>query len=320
MVTRPAFTDDDRAQLVLVGSVAIAFIILSLVVVFNTVLFTNNLAARGAVEEVEDASEFQQQVDRELPELVKHVENGTDSNDKVVENVDENVTVYGDLLAESYADTSPQYVDVRFNKSSTVNGTRVVQEDGGTFVSADSDTDWHPVEDSDPRNVSDFIINVDTGPDYSSAVSYFNITLRSEGGSEQDITLEMYTTGSNELVLNQYQGNTLEKSCTESDPSGVVSVNVTNGSINGDGCTFDSMEQLTAPYSVSYDDSDKIEGNYSFIVNGTDYDGRSDYNTRNGDDPYANVILLEAGVDLDFESRSVTYESNQTVTVREGPQ
>ena len=319
MVTRPSLTEGDRAQLVLVGSVAIAFIIVSLVVVFNTVLFTNNLAARGSVEKVEDASGFQQQVERELPELIRHVENGTDSNSDLAGNVDDNVTgAYSELLAESYADTSPKYADVEFNATSTVNGTRVVQEDIGAFDSADSDSAWDPVD--DPRNISDFIIHIDTGPDYSGEVNHFNLTLGIEGGPEQDIILEMYTTGADELVVNQYQGTTLENSCTKDPSSGIATLNVMNGSVNGDDC-INSLDQLTAPYSVSYDYADKIDGNYSFVVNGTGYDTRSDYNGRNNaDDPYANNVVLEAGVDLYFESRTVTYESNQTVTVREGPQ
>ncbi|PSQ27080.1 hypothetical protein BRD03_08250 [Halobacteriales archaeon QS_9_68_17] len=315
MVTEPSLTDDDRAQLVLVGSVAIAFIVISLVVVFNTVLFTNNLAASGSVEEVEDASTFQQQVERETPELVRHVENGTGSNDELVGNVDENVTgAYSELLAESYADTSPKYADVRFNRSSTVNGTRVVQEDGGEFRNDTNATSWSPITSSDPRNISHFEANVSTSGLTDVGSLNYTIVLRGQG-AEDPVEIQIASDGST-LLLNQAQGSDVNICSMSGD---YVRVNVTNGSLPN-GCTFNSTNVLTGPYSMEFQNADRVSGNYSFVVNGTGYDSRPDYNVRNGDDPYANVIILKAGVDLTFESRTVTYESNQTVTVREGPQ
>jgi hypothetical protein len=316
MVTRPSLTEDDRAQLVLVGSVAIAFIIVSLVVVFNTVLFTNNLAARGSIEEVEDASGFQQQVERELPELIRHVENGTDSNSDLAGNVDDNVTgAYSELLAESYADTSPKYADVEFNASSTVNGTQVVQEDGGEFRNNTDATSWNPITSSDPRNISHFEANVSTNGLTDVGSLNYTIVLHGQDSTEDPVEIQIASDGST-LFLNQAQGSNVNI-CSMS--GSYVRVNVTNGSLPN-GCTFNSTNVLTGPYSMEFQNADRVSGNYSFIVNGTGYDSRSDYNARNGEDPYANVIVLKAGVDLYFESRTVTYESNQTVTVRGGPQ
>lgn len=316
MVTRPSLTDDDRAQLLLVGSVAIAFIIISLVVVFNTVLFTNNLAARGSVEEVEGASEFQKQVERELPELIRHVESGTGSNSDLPRHVNDNVTgTYSELLAESYADTSPKYADVEFNASSTVYGTRVVQEDGGEFRNETDATSWTPITTSDPRNISHFEANVSTNGLTDIGTLNYTIVLRGQDSTEDPVEIQIASDGST-LVLNQAQGSDVNI-CTMSGD--YVRVNVTNGTLPN-GCTFNSTNVLTGPYSMEFQNADRVNGNYSFVVNGTGYDSRSDYNSRNGEDPYANEILLKAGVDLYFESRTVTYESNQTVTVREGPQ
>ena len=333
MVTGTNLSDDQRAQLVLVGSVAIAFIIISLVVVFNTVLFTNNLAARGSVEEVEDASTFQQQVEREVPELVRHVENGTDSNGALGGNVDDNVTVaYSELLAESYADTSPKYADVEFNASSTVDGTRVVHDDGGQFRNATSDTTWDPIDSDDPRNVSGFEAEINVSSDelldLTGGLSgdNFTVVIESEGATGEDPVYIGFVSEGDTLIINQSRTGAIEQNlCVidSTDYSGNhATVNITNGSSPDDpSCQFDSTNVLTGPYSIRFENGQNVAGNYTFLVNGTiDAAANSNYNGRNGADPYANHVILEAGVDLYFESRTVTYESNQTVTIREGPQ
>ena len=40
---------------------------------------------------------------------------------------------------------------------------------------------------------------------------------------------------------------------------------------------------------------------------------------RDGASPSATQLVLDANVDLTYETETVSYESNQTVTVREGP-
>jgi hypothetical protein len=314
----------DRAQLVLVGSIAVAFIIIGLVVVFNTVLFTDNLAARGSVEEVEGASELQQQVDQEAPELVRHVENGTETNNVLHDNVDENVsTTYNRLLAETYADTSTVYVNVTYNASASTNGTRVVQDDGTSFNDTAGNTEWDPIQPSSPRNVSQFEMNVTTGEllDIGVVGDNFTVILRSETASEDPVHIQL-SEDSGALVLNQTRGNgTTENLCTIAGDH--VRLNITDGSSPDDAtCSYDSTNVLSGPYSMELKNADEIEGNYSFLVNGT-IDASADlrYEGRNGPGmPYVNHVLLDAGIELYYQSRTVTYESNQTVTVREAPQ
>ncbi|WP_323192318.1 hypothetical protein [Halostella sp. PRR32] len=313
----------DRAQLILVGSIALAFIIIGLVVVFNTVLFTDNLAAQGSVGEIENAQEFQQQVERDMPELVRHVENGTDSNTAFSGNVDGNVsTTYNRLLAETYADGSPTYVNVTFNESSSTFGTRVVQNNDTKFNSSGdtSNLDWEPVQPGDPRYIGQFETNITTGEllDVSGSDN-FTIVLRSESASEPPVHIQL-SDDTGTLVLNQTRGSGITQNvCTI--PDSHVRLNITNGSApNHSACSFNSTNVLSGPYSMEFRNVDNVQGNYSFVVNGTvdshpgivwDRDGPAT--------PYANRVLLEAGVDLYYQSRTVTYVSNQTITVREVP-
>jgi hypothetical protein len=55
----------ERAQLILVGSIAIAFVVIGLVVVINTVLFTENVATSGSIERSGSAENFDYQAPRD---------------------------------------------------------------------------------------------------------------------------------------------------------------------------------------------------------------------------------------------------------------
>ncbi|WP_162991575.1 DUF7261 family protein [Halostella salina] len=303
-------TPGDRAQLVLVGSIAIAFIVLGLVVVFNTVLFTESIATRGPVSEVEDADEFQRQVTDEVPELIRAVENGTDGNTEFVGDVDENVsTTYSRLLAETYAETGPTYVDVEFDEGESRFGTHVVQDSGAEYSSKEG-SDWTAVDSYDVQN---FTMEVSMS-EVSTAGTDFALVL-SDGGSPTRV--EMWKDGSGELVVNQTDDG-MDPTCSVSG-GGTIRMNVSTGTVDGTPC-FDGLDTLSAPYEIDFENGDQAGGDYSFSVpkrmSSSDLDP---YHGRDGSSsPYAVYYVHEANLDLTYESGGVSYESNQTVTVREG--
>ncbi|WP_135819974.1 DUF7261 family protein [Halostella litorea] len=307
----------DRAQLVLVGSIAIAFIVLGLVVVFNTVLFTENIAARGSVDEVEEATEFQQQVEREVPELIRRVENGTVSNGELTSNVEANVSgTYSRLLAETHAESGTKYVDVEFDESESTFQTRITHTET-EFQRAGGTGDWSPV--NSERNVTDFraqmVVNQlsDTGPGTE------NFTVLLENSSDR-IEVRFEKNPSNEMeITSNYSGNV--ETCSVGDYNEKAWVNLSTGSsVNKSGCDFYALDDLKAPYTVHFQNPDRVEGNYTFLASGSGIASQPVYHDRDGSSsPYATLLVKEANLDLTFETGTVTYEGNRTVTVREGP-
>jgi len=73
-VERPA---DDRAQLLLVGAVAVALIILGLVVVYNTILFSENQAPTQSLDDSADTGRIQAQLVNDTKKMVNYVNNDT---------------------------------------------------------------------------------------------------------------------------------------------------------------------------------------------------------------------------------------------------
>ncbi len=68
---------DERAQLLLVGAVAIALIILGLVVVYNTILFTENQAPTQSLDDSANTGRIQAQLVEDTEKLVNYVNNDT---------------------------------------------------------------------------------------------------------------------------------------------------------------------------------------------------------------------------------------------------
>ncbi len=68
---------DERAQLLLVGAVAIALIILGLVVVYNTILFTENQAPTQSLDDSAATGRLQAQLVNDTEKLVNYVNNDT---------------------------------------------------------------------------------------------------------------------------------------------------------------------------------------------------------------------------------------------------
>jgi hypothetical protein len=102
----------DRGQLILVGAVTIALTLIGLVVVFNTVLFTDTKTPTEPLESGAEAQDFNRQVDRDVREIMQRVDPIATDDDDFEEWVTENVTDYSDLVAASRADTGPVYVRV----------------------------------------------------------------------------------------------------------------------------------------------------------------------------------------------------------------
>lgn len=114
----------DRGQLMLVGAVSMALILLGLVVVFNTVLYTDTKSASDALEDASEAQAFTQQVRNETQGLALAIYN--DTGDSALPKFQSNVSAWSEALASSYANTGPVYVEVKCSSdcsSASMGGT-----------------------------------------------------------------------------------------------------------------------------------------------------------------------------------------------------
>lgn len=69
MVTNDSPSKRDRAQLVLIGAISIAFILLGVVVVFNSVQYTETVNNGGANDDLQDARMVESELQRGIEAL-----------------------------------------------------------------------------------------------------------------------------------------------------------------------------------------------------------------------------------------------------------
>ncbi|MFB1062993.1 hypothetical protein [Natrinema sp. H-ect4] len=82
----------ERAQVILIGAIALAFIILGIVVVFNGVLYTETLSSGGTSQSASDADVIELEIEQGVGCLLERVENesaqnGTDLQNQTRENI-----------------------------------------------------------------------------------------------------------------------------------------------------------------------------------------------------------------------------------------
>lgn len=171
-------TTHDRGQLILVGAVAIAFILLGIVVVFNSVLYTQAIASSDTVESSADASATELELERGSARVTRSVNRDTadDSNleDRLLHEEDGTLWAYTDRYVKTKAETRPTVVDVNESRANVTGWGRLVhQQSDGEFTPSDDnddgddDDEWYVFgNESDPspeRELGRLTLTIDVG-------------------------------------------------------------------------------------------------------------------------------------------------------------
>lgn len=103
-------TGHDRGQLLLISALAIAFILLGVIVVFNSVQYTQTVDSGSAGESMADVPMTEQQLEDGIEGLVKQY-NATELNDPPNE-VEEDIEEFVEQYANARAHQRPVSVDI----------------------------------------------------------------------------------------------------------------------------------------------------------------------------------------------------------------
>nr|WP_239642029.1 hypothetical protein [Natrinema versiforme] len=118
--------DHNRAQVILIGAVSLAFIILGIVVVFNGVLYTETLSSGGTSQSAGNADVIEQEVNQSVGCLLVQVKNQSDTNnnDNLKHLAEDNISAFNTAYQNTTAHSTPTAVNL-----SNVNATA----DGGSL-------------------------------------------------------------------------------------------------------------------------------------------------------------------------------------------
>lgn len=140
-------SDGDRGQLVLVGAVALALIIVSGAVVVNSVLYTGNVSPSGSTGSVDEALSTQESVRADMRELTRSLSGGDPYVEKSV--LENEVETYRPMRERSVAIESPASVVVAYDDTNSVTGTFVQTTNPSKFNSISGNPAKELVNDAD---------------------------------------------------------------------------------------------------------------------------------------------------------------------------
>lgn len=236
-----------RAQLLLVGALALAVVFLSLSLLLNSVIYTENLATRQTHADVEKAQTFQDAAIAGLGGAIEHANR-------------RNATGFADRR-DAYRAATDDWTPILANHSATDGlaagvdreavhqGTRIVDADASSgIVNRNGDGDWTMATDSTVRH---FRLNVSL----ASVDQPDDTTIVVDDGTPQDVIVE--DEGSGPQVTVPGHG-----SCDLTDGR----IDLTAGTVDGDHCAPLADVRPTGDVNVRVENGDRITATYSFVV------------------------------------------------------
>jgi len=305
---------DRRGQILLVTGLALAVAFVGLALVFNSVIYTENLATRSESTTTSDPISHARTMETGTERIVEYVNeynaSGADTYDPLREN-----------LTRAFENVSTLSMRQQLNDGQVVNdslsrvgkGTWIGQTNGSrNFTNVDGDVEWTLVDDTseDVRGVRSVRFNVTDGSDIADYDDDpFNVTVEGSSG-----TWEMNVSEDSDYVVGINTSTDDEVRC---DAGGSVPfrINVTAGTVAGNACPelrFD--EQLSSVESIEFDNTESVQGRYRFVVNKSygNVDG-ANYGDDESKYPFYRPAVYGVNVTVDYQSRVLTYRTDRRV-------
>ena len=316
-----------RGQLLLVGAVVLAIVIVVLSLVVNTVLFTQNTNAEGVSAQVENVEEFEFETGKTTRSILLRVNHAAHERNVTAlqEHVSQSIRNYSDALERSTATSGTAYANAS-DWLTIRNGTRLIQPDDRDFNSTNStDPDpenWEPISAGNETDIGWYLLNVDLR-NVSAQQAQINIT----GDSEYlEYSMNRSENGNgNNLSVAVSNASTAWGTVNCTTTGGRVLVDLVDGDASLGQCSFPGIEDtLEPPYDVEIENGDRIYGTYS-IVTGTEWDAHpwttSTFPECDGNssaDTCSTPAVWNGSINLTYTSSTVQYAQQRNVTVYGG--
>jgi len=317
---------DDRGQLLLVGGISIALVIVGGVVLLNGMMFTNTIGSHGNQDAVSEAERTIGTMESDLQDLTSRVRADV-SPENFESALRENITAYTRQYTNLNYDNGIVYVDATLNETLTDDSLVVSQNAsaGPPTVPTGGGSDVPSFEDNTGTDDWDLARN-------ASEVRRFNVTLQkypginpggatntdaeftvlvSENESSDFWAVRFNQTGGGVRQLTIWNSSGRQRTITEGSvlpPTGDVPVDIRGGTVNGnDVPQLVFTDELDAPYDVRYENAGpnafRGGGTYRLATN-------SSYQPGTESDTHPNVAdsLDSVAVNLTYQRPELRYE------------
>jgi|AntDeeMetagen134_2_1112570.scaffolds.fasta_scaffold01040_2 hypothetical protein len=304
------FREGDRAQLFLVGALALAVIFVVLAVLLNTAIYTGNIATRdvgpgtGVVVEYEQAATGM--ADRSLRTV--NIENNSNYTN-LETTFNDTVSIWSD---RANTHSSAALADAHVSVVETKRGTKIGQNGTRNFTDDNNSRQWTVANNTTARAFQMTVEQGSLGDDDLFADDPEFAVEFADGGEE--LTLYIYNSGTltNDVTVVLYDDGTEVSECSVSaGADDRVSIDFSAATLAGEDC--DALEELTSrlppQYTVTFENGTYAEGNYSLIVD------RPINKLETGADdaaggPYAAWALYSAELSVTYQSSVIYYRTN----------
>ncbi|MFW5917952.1 MAG: DUF7261 family protein [Haloferacaceae archaeon] len=297
---------DDRGQLLLVGALTLAVMLVALAVLLNAAIYTGNVATRDAGTGAGEAIEYEGEARTMAQASIDDVDGDTYA--AVEANFTDAVQGWSEL---THTHSGASLAASNLTTVNTTYGTRVAQHTDRNFTDDNGNSTWTVAEDS---HVRAFRMNVTRDSLASGADDAFYVNFDNGSG---DWNVFVYEDGGNVTVsLENPDGETVGDDCTV-DPGADnrALVDFTAGTVGGQACPkMDFVGNLSDEYTVRYvdarngDGDERINGTYSLVV-GESLDDLETGADENGDAPTVTRVLYSAELQVTYRSANLYYQS-----------
>jgi hypothetical protein len=306
---------EEPAQLVLAGAFTLGFLIIGLVVVFNSAFATGSVGDSVPPVESDDTAELNLNVRRTAQALALRVGHARAYDDRGVlaGAYRADVRNYSAALAETAIESQGVYVNASFDNTSTTYGTRVVQREDGEFLAPPSApaprNNWTPltggrlgwlVANLDTQGFArtdGFVMNASNGSDW------LRVGVTRETASD-DLQVE---------VVSSLSGVSALVSCEAT--GGRVVVDFYRGRSPGGGCLFPGFERLEGPVDIEFVNGTDARGRYEFVALGGSYPATGNCSPTPDATPCETPALWEVSVVSEFRNGRTSYTNDGNVSV-----
>lgn len=312
---------DDRGQLFLVGAILLALVLVTLALLLNTVIYTDNVATRDASTDVAPAIEYESSSIAATERIVDEVNDHGGSVDAADLTADtlSNVSRWGDAVS---AHRAVRGSSTGISNATVTNGSRVYQDpNGGNFTPHDgSEANWTLAENATVRNftITGNLSDAPTEPDDAFHVAF------DDGEDRYTVHLHGNGAGTDCVSVRDDDEQELNRTCIDGSPE--VVVDLANGTIapkdnTTDTAAFDVsfFENVSRGHEVGFVNGDEIEGGYELFVD-TKPDDLEDDTFHTGDrseEPFAEHAVYDVEYELVYRSPTLRYETCTRVAADE---
>jgi hypothetical protein len=303
----------DRGQLFLIGALALAVLFITVALLLNTAIYTENLATRSDGADSAEVLGYQTAAQTHAATELRSVNREHNTSDATpYQDLEENYTTSMDTWDETAAIHQAGKGSVAsVTLTDTTDGTRIVQNDTQAFTDANGANNWTLASSANARN-------------YTVAVESSGLETSEVGNLTSDPVFRIVF-GSGSVTIYIYEeplGSDVTIAVKDSngtdsfDAGSDARIDITNASVNGEHWEkLEFFDELGDDYDVSYENGGNVTGTYSLTVDqqvSTLDDSR--YNSDDsGNSPWITPVLYDADFELVYESPETYYQSQYRI-------